>query len=104
MSYESVVTLAEAKTYLRVVHDDDDALIQSLIDAAEQWAMRTMRTTTLEVLEVETDIPSVPEDVKTAIKLHVRSSYEETDPDKAQKWAGVAEQILYPYKASEICA
>lgn len=99
----STVTVAEAKQYLRIVHDDDDALVQSLIDAAEQWVMRTMRTTTLEVLETETDAPSVPEDVVTAIKLHIRAHYEEQDPDKVQKWCGVAEQILYPYKASEIC-
>lgn len=32
------VTLADAKAYLRVEHDEDDALIESLIDAAKASA------------------------------------------------------------------
>lgn len=99
----STVALAEAKTFLKCVHDEDDTLIQALIDTAEQWAMRTMRTTTLEVLETDIDAPSVPEDVKTAIKIHVNAHYGEPDPERVNKWSMVAEQILYPYKASEIC-
>lgn len=31
------VTLAEAKTHLRVTYTDDDALIAELITAARQW-------------------------------------------------------------------
>lgn len=31
----SVVTVAEVRLFLRVIHTDDDALLQALIDAAE---------------------------------------------------------------------
>lgn len=37
----SVISLAEAKSYLRVADAGDDTLIQALIDGAEEWVERT---------------------------------------------------------------
>jgi Phage gp6-like head-tail connector protein len=37
MAYVSYLTLADAKAHLRVTIDDDDALIQNQINAAEDW-------------------------------------------------------------------
>lgn len=34
---EEPVTLSQAKTHCRVLHDDDDALIEGLITAAREW-------------------------------------------------------------------
>lgn len=40
-----MITLDEAKTYLRVDFDDDDALIQGLIDSSEQLVKDAGRLT-----------------------------------------------------------
>lgn len=100
----STVTLAEVKRYVKSVHDEDDIDLQEKIDEAEQWAMDQMRTTTLEVLTTDIDVPTVPASVKMAIKMHVCAHYGEPDPDKAAKWMAIATDALYPHKASEICA
>ncbi|MQN00494.1 MAG: phage gp6-like head-tail connector protein [bacterium LCO1.1] len=39
----SLITLVEAKNYLRLDTDDDDTLVQSLLDAAERLAIDVSR-------------------------------------------------------------
>lgn len=46
-----LVTIEEMKNYLRVDFDDDDALIASLITAAQKICMDILRTDDIEVLE-----------------------------------------------------
>ncbi len=48
-----MLTLEEAKNYLRVDHDEDDALIESLVAAGKQLCMDTLRTDDEEVLEAD---------------------------------------------------
>ncbi len=39
-----MLTLDEVKTYLRVDHDEDDAIIENLISSAQQLCMDILRT------------------------------------------------------------
>lgn len=48
-----LVTLEEAKNYLRVDTADDDRLIETILSAAYQLSMDTLRTDDPEVLEQE---------------------------------------------------
>ena len=54
------VTLEEMKNYLRVDHDDDDALIESMVRASEKTCMDIIRTDDRSVLEQD-------ENAKTAV-------------------------------------
>lgn len=46
-----MVTLEEMKNYLRVDHEEDDALIANLISATEKICMDILRTENMEELE-----------------------------------------------------
>ena len=48
-----IITLEEMKQYLRVDHEDDDALIQNLITSSEQLCMDVARVTDTESFENE---------------------------------------------------
>ena len=50
-----LVTLEEAKNYLRVDTVDDDRLIETILSAAHQMSMDILRTDDSEVLEQEAD-------------------------------------------------
>lgn len=50
-----LVTLEEAKNYLRVDTVDDDRLIETILSAAHQMSMDILRTDDPEVLEQEAD-------------------------------------------------
>jgi len=94
----STVTLVEVKQYLRVIHDDDDTLIQDLIDAAERQALSYLAHDSFEVDLSDVDVPTVPPDVLMAIRLMVRADYEAADPTIAEQWRDVAHGKLYPYR------
>ena len=50
-----LVTLEEAKNYLRVDTVDDDRLIETILSAAHQMSMDILRTDDPAVLELEAD-------------------------------------------------
>jgi uncharacterized phage protein (predicted DNA packaging) len=45
-----MLTLDEVKTYLRVDHDEDDAIIENLMETAQQLCMDVLRTDDEDVL------------------------------------------------------
>lgn len=110
----SQVTLSETKQYLRVIHSADDALIQTLIDSAEDEACRFLNRENLPTLPLEypaesssdgpysEEAPSsedpVAPSVKLAILYLVQRAYEQPDPDKADAMRRSAETILMPYR------
>lgn len=105
----SFVTIEEAREFMRVLHTQDDALIQSLIDGAEEEACRFLNRTQLPTLPVDypdssssEDVPSaddpVSPDVVVAIKLLVQARYGIDTPEKQAKCRANAFEILQPYR------
>ena len=64
-----LVTLAEAKTYLRVEYSDDDTLIESFISTGEKLVMDTLRIP-------ENDENTASETRKIAVLFTVAYLYE----------------------------
>jgi hypothetical protein len=81
------VTLAEAKTQLRVEFAEDDALISSYITAAREWAEGFLNTA-LVAAEGE-EPPAVKQTWKQAILLTVANWYQNREtgdvPNAAQQ-------------------
>lgn len=113
----SVVTLEEVKAHLRQVHDHDDALIQTLLDGAEEEAKRYLNRTELPTLPLDyppeyasedaesplpEDVPSsedpIAGDVRVAIYLLVQAKYAAVGADEMAKLRAAAETLLQPYR------
>ena len=80
--------LADLKEFLRVTHDEDDALLAALGDAAEDEMTR--------YLEVS-QLPPVAS-VTVAAMMLVRSSYDAETPDDAARWRDVARTMAHSYR------
>ena len=105
----SVIALATIKSYLRVTHSADDALLQVLLDAAEDEALRYMNRSELPGLpyslpedssseeDIDTE-PAVAPSVVVGVALLVRAQYDETEADKMSVWRKAAETVLQPYR------
>ncbi|HBP1855290.1 TPA: phage gp6-like head-tail connector protein [Pseudomonas aeruginosa] len=104
----SVINLQDVKQALRVIHSADDALIQQLIDSAEDEAVRFCGRTQLPTLPLDNpcspsseDVPSsedpVVPSVFTAVVALVKADYEAT-VDEAKKLRELAEVKLMPYR------
>jgi uncharacterized phage protein (predicted DNA packaging) len=71
----AIITVPECKAYLRIAYDDDDALIESLIAAAQEWATDYCGHS----LETDPDDPASaapPEKFKLAVKFLAAHFYE----------------------------
>jgi hypothetical protein len=106
----SYVTVEEFKLFARVFTTDDDALIATLIEAAEDEACRFLNRTELPTLPLEypsgsetEEVPSSNDDiapsVRVAIYLLTQSKYEAITPDDVMKLRKAAETLLFPYRA-----
>lgn len=105
----SYVTIDQAKDFLRVIHTDDDSLIQSLLDAAEEEAKRFLNRSQLPTLPHDfpessssEDVPSdgdpVVADVQVAIMILVQARYEGDTPEHQAAMRRNAETLLMPYR------
>lgn len=105
----SVIALATAKAYLRVTHSADDTLLQTLLDAAEDEALRFMNRSELPGLpydlpEDSSSEPDVASEVQVApsvvvgVCLLVKAQYDETEGAKVSDWRKAAETVLQPYR------
>ena len=91
-----IITLAEAKTHLRIEHDEEDEYLTGLILQAQAAAEDYCR--------VKFSEEEPPEPVRLALLLFVGFYYENRDiPDmttyKAMRMA--FESLLYPYRDPE---
>ena len=105
----SQVDLDLVKADLRIIHDEDDLLLQQLIDSAEQECLRFLNRSQLPTLPLEypadsssEEVPSeddpVAADVVRGICCMVRSDYDESDPEKRKGWRAAAESLWMPYR------
>lgn len=111
----SEITVAEVKTWLPVIHDQDDDLLQTLIDAAEDEVLRFCDRTRLPTLpvdyppeydssseEISEDEPSsgdpVAPSVRMAVYYLVKANYR-GDPAEREKLRRAAETLCFPYRA-----
>lgn len=105
----STVTITIVKQWLRVIHTADDALIQRLIDQAEDEALRFLNRKLPPTLPADfpdecssEQVPSSDDPVaasfEKAVCILVQASYEQPDPDKAARMRQNAEVVLMPYR------
>lgn len=109
----SQVTVEEVKSYFPLIHSADDALLQKLIDAAEDEACRFMNRTNLATLPLEypadsssagaysEETPSsedpIAPSVRMGVYLLVKANYR-SDPADHAKYRAAAEVLLMPYR------
>lgn len=74
------VTLEEAKKYLRVEVDDDDALIVALIGAAEETVEKFLNAPLADFATKENstdlDVSTLPDAIKLGIMMYANDFYE----------------------------
>jgi len=104
----SVIALADVKAALRVIHSADDALLQNLLDSAEDEALRFLNRDQLPTLPLDypeesssEDIPSsedpIAPSVFTAVVILVKIDYEAA-PGEIETLRRAAEVKLQPYR------
>ena len=114
----STVKLQEVKDWCRVIGNRNDALLQRLIDQAEDEALQFLNRTSPPTLpltypsccdsdavssENPTSSSENPADVapgyKKAVCILVQASFEVPDPDEQASMRKNAEVVLFPYRA-----
>ena len=86
-----VITLEEAKLYLKVDGDEDDALILSMINAAEELCQDVLRIPL-------TDFTPVPETVKQATLYALANLYERRETADIKAVIEVVSRLLFAYR------
>ena len=101
------MTLDDIKRDLRVTHDDDDALLETLLASAKDQAMRFLDLTELPAVEVDSSSSSssssigsleYPGSIRTALILLVRCLYDPADAKEIEATRKAAETMLMPYR------
>src|SRR5690606_3361671 len=96
----SIITLETAKGYLDVIHNADDAKLQTLLDAAEDEAAQYINQPLdeLQAEEASSEQPdALPGSVVMGVMLLLQAAYQAT-PDDAEKLRRAAEVKLTPYR------
>ena len=90
-----MLTLAETKLHLRVDHDDEDALIASLIDTATAAAADYLN------MPLDQMTATVPSPIKSAAMLMVNDLYLNREAQGDRKLYGndTYRNLLNPYRA-----
>lgn len=86
-----VVSLEEAKLYLRVDGDEEDTLITNFIITAEDLCEGILRYTLSE-------LTTVPETVKQAILFAIANMYEERETFDVKLVIEVMTRLLFAYR------
>lgn len=87
----SVILLADAKSFLDVIHDADDDKLQMLLDAAEDEAAKFLNVDSL------AEWSELPFSALIGTLLLLQSNYQ-ASPDDIPKLRAAAEGKLMPYR------
>ena len=87
----SVISLADAKAYLDVIHNSDDSKLTNLLEAAEDEAAGFLNVASL------TEYTELPWAIYIGVLLLLQSNYE-ASPDEILKLRTAAESKMMPYR------
>ncbi len=91
-----MTTLSDCKAFLRVTHDDDDALLTRLIGSAVREALAYLDDDRLPDVPGPAVEMDIPEDVLQGIFLLVQADYD-GNPEKRESYRKAAIALLRPY-------
>ena len=91
-----MTTLSDCKAFLRVTHDDDDALLTRLLGSATREALAWMDDDRLPDVPGPAVEMDIPEDVLQAVFLLVQADFD-GDPVKRESYRKAATALLRPY-------
>lgn len=110
----SYITLSQVKSDLRVTHTADDTLIQTYIEAAEDYVKRFLNRDELPTLPLDypfydsdlafesEQVPSSDDPIASAVYiavfLLVRSYYDAAEAKEIEQLKKAAESFLMPYR------
>ncbi|MBW8373621.1 head-tail connector protein [Stenotrophomonas sp.] len=94
----SIPTMMQAKSYLRLIDGDLDAVVILAISAA-QAEMDAFIGGDTAALRWPAD-EDVPGDVTGAALLLLKLHFEESDPERAEQWRAIAQRLLFPYRVA----
>ena len=92
----STISLEQAKQFLDIIHDEDDAKLQLLLNAAEDEACQFMGRESLTLLLDETTA-ELPASITMGVMILLQANYQAT-PEDAAKLRKAAEIKLTPYR------
>lgn len=87
----SVIALADAKSFLDVIHDADDFKLQNLLESAEDEAAKFLNVASLD------EWTELPYSIYIAVLLLLQANYQ-SSPDDMAKLRMSAETKLMPYR------
>lgn len=87
----SVIALADAKSFLDVIHDADDLKLQNLLESAEDEAAMFLNVGNLD------EWTELPYSIYIAVLLLLQANYQ-SSPDDMAKLRMSAETKLMPYR------
>ena len=91
-----MTTLSDCKAFLRVTHDDDDALLTRLLGSATREALAYLDDDRLPDVPGPAVEMDIPEDVLQGIFLLVQADYD-GNPEKRDAFRKAATSLLRPY-------
>lgn len=87
----SVIALADAKSFLNIIHDSDDVKLQNLLESAEDEAAMFLNVANL------AEWTELPYSIYIGVLLLLQASYQ-SSPDDMAKLRMAAETKLMPYR------
>lgn len=100
----SITTVSEARIFLSIIHNDDDARLQMLLNSAEKEALEYMDRTQFGELcpcdsNYEEESENMQPDVKMAVLLLAQALFE-GNPSDQMELRKLAEKKLDPHRCN----